>query len=188
MMPILQLDRAGNPAAWVNHREAISMVACNQVIANLGEEEFLFLGGYNRISGLRSKVSVSSILLTKQRVISNRLSRDYSPPFSNQGLFARDNHLCLYCGNSFPAHKLTRDHIIPKSRGGDDSWLNSATSCTECNHAKGNRTPEEWGHLLQAVPYTPNYAEWLILRNRHILADQMAFLAVQCPKERRHKL
>ncbi|MBT8126011.1 MAG: HNH endonuclease, partial [Gammaproteobacteria bacterium] len=41
---------------------------------------------------------------------------------------------------------------------------------------------------LHAVPYTPNYAEWLILRNRNILADQMAFLKAQCPKERRDYL
>lgn len=183
MIPILQLDIAGNPSAWLNHRDAISLIASDRVIANLGEEEFLFQGGHNRISGLRSEVMVSSILLTKERVMSKRLSCDYMPPFSNKGLFARDGHMCLYCGETFAPYKLTRDHIIPKSRGGNDSWLNSATCCKRCNHDKGSQTPEEWGHLLLAVPFVPNWAEFLYLKNtRRIIADQQAFLQQRFPK------
>lgn len=48
--------------------------------------------------------------------------------------------------------------------------------CRECNQAKDARTPEEAGMKLLAVPYTPNLAEYLILQNRKILADQMEFL------------
>ncbi len=183
MIPILQLDIAGNPSAWLNYRQAITLMASERVIANLGEAEFLFRGGHNRMSGLRSQVTVSSIVLTKERVMPNRLSKEYVPPFSNRGLFARDGHTCLYCGETFSPRNLTRDHIIPKSRGGNDSWLNSATSCCTCNHDKSNRTPEEWGHLLLAVPFVPNWSEFLYLKNtRRIVADQQKILQDRFPK------
>ena len=48
--------------------------------------------------------------------------------------------------------------------------------CRDCNQEKDARTPEEADMNLLAVPYTPNLAEYLILQNRKILADQMEFL------------
>jgi hypothetical protein len=53
------------------------------------------------------------------------------------------------------------------------------TACKSCNTRKGNRTPEEAGIALLAVPFVPNWAEFLALSNRRILADQMAFLKSQ---------
>lgn len=177
MFPILQLDIAGNPADWISHRQAITMMAREHVIANLGEQEKIFKGGYNRLSGIRSIVTVSTIVLTKERVMGYRLSRVYEPPYSHKVLFARDRYRCLYCGETFAPADLTRDHIIPKSRGGSDSWSNSATACRCCNHSKDNRTPEEWGHLLLEVPYIPNWAEFLYLNNTHrIVMEQQVFL------------
>ncbi len=41
---------------------------------------------------------------------------------TNRYLFRRDSYLCMYCGNKFTPKQLTRDHIIPRSRGGKDSW------------------------------------------------------------------
>jgi 5-methylcytosine-specific restriction endonuclease McrA len=177
MSHILQLDVAGNACDWISSREAISMMATDRVLAGLGENEFVFRGGRNRATGLRTVMTVSSILLTRERVAPQRLSSDYEPPLTNRTLFARDQYLCLYCGNSFVRGALTRDHIVPASRGGSDSWSNSATACRKCNHAKGNRTPEEWGQLLLAIPFTPNWAEYLYLCNsRSIIADQMEYL------------
>lgn len=183
MIPILQLDIAGNPSAWISHRDAISMMAVSRVIANLGDEEFVFRGGYNRLSGDRSEVTIGSILLTKERVISHRLAKDAAPPLTNKGLFARDKNMCLYCGVTFSPRHLTRDHIVPKARLYDESWTNSATACKSCNHQKGSRTPEEWGHLLLAVPFTPNWAEYLYLKNsKRIISDQQRFLQMHFPR------
>lgn len=183
MIPILQLDIAGNPSSWISYRDAISMTACGRVLASLGHETFIFHGGFNRFSGQRSKVTIGSILLTKERVISNRMVTDYAPPLTNKGLFARDGYMCLYCGGNFSPRYLTRDHIIPKSRDYDESWTNSATACRECNNKKGNKTPEEWGHLLLAVPFTPNWAEFLYLKKTHrMIASQHEFLKQRFPK------
>ncbi|MCP4186226.1 MAG: HNH endonuclease [Gammaproteobacteria bacterium] len=55
-------------------------------------------------------------------------------------MFARDQYLCLYCGDEFSPNQLTRDHIIPQSRSSDDSWSNAATACRHCK-----TPPARWG-------------------------------------------
>jgi 5-methylcytosine-specific restriction endonuclease McrA len=98
-------------------------------------------------------------------------------------LFRRDAYLCLYCGGNFHYDALTRDHVVPISRGGLDAWENVVTACFRCNNLKGNRTPEEWGgRKLLAVPYVPNKAEYLFLQNRKIIADQQEFLMARFQK------
>ena len=98
---------------------------------------------------------------------------------NNHELFRRDDNLCLYCGREYPEFGLTRDHVIPLSRGGRDIWSNVVTACKACNTRKGGRTPEQARMPLLAIPYVPNWAEFLALSNRRILADQMAFLKSQ---------
>ncbi|MEJ2452290.1 MAG: HNH endonuclease, partial [Gammaproteobacteria bacterium] len=71
------------------------------------------------------------------------------------------------------------------SRGGRDNWANVVAACRRCNAHKGGRTPEEAAMPLLAVPYVPNLAEYLFLRNRRILADQMEFLKTQFKSQQR---
>jgi 5-methylcytosine-specific restriction endonuclease McrA len=85
----------------------------------------------------------------------------------------------MYCGDEFHDSQLTRDHVIPLSRGGRDCWANVVAACKSCNARKGNRLPEEAGVSLLAIPYVPNWAEFLALSNRRILVDQMEFLKSQ---------
>ena len=115
-------------------------------------------------------------------------SRRYNatPPLNNLELFRRDRNTCLYCGREFPDGALTRDHVIPISRGGHDLWSNVVAACKRCNSHKGCRTPDEAGMPLLAIPYVPNLAEYLVLRNRRILADQMEFLKSQFKSVERH--
>ena len=84
-----------------------------------------------------------------------------------------------------PASKLTRVHVIPFSRGGRDTWMNVVTACRSCNERKSDRTPEMAHMELLYLPYVPNRAEYLILTNRRILADQMEFLAQHVPAQSR---
>lgn len=57
----------------------------------------------------------------------------------------RDKNRCQYCYRSYPTEVLTMDHVVPKSRGGDNSWTNIVTACKKCNQKKGSKTPEESG-------------------------------------------
>lgn len=180
---ILKLDIVGNPDSWVNHEEAIRLYANERVVATLGTERFIFRGGINALTNTRSIIEVGSILLTRGRAKFDSFDKFFVPHLTNRALFRRDGHLCLYCGGEFKHADLTRDHIIPMSRGGIDSWENVVTACYRCNNHKGNRTPEEWGkHKLLAVPYVPNKAEYLFLQNRRIIADQQDFLRTRFRK------
>lgn len=176
---VLACDRAGNPSAWLSNEMAVHQVATERVLAPLGEHARIIKGGINALSGLRSSIELSSILLTNARVQQRRWQQDYAPPLTNRALFARDGHLCLYCGQVFSARALTRDHVVPVSRGGGNYWSNVASACRSCNQRKNNRTPAEWGIELIAVPYTPCHAEHLLLNGKIILADQMEFLQVR---------
>jgi 5-methylcytosine-specific restriction endonuclease McrA len=143
-----------------------------------GEQIFTFHGGTCRRTGERSRVEVNSIVAVKRSAL-RRHSKRTVPPLTNRELFLRDAHLCMYCGSHQAEWGLTRDHVRPMSRGGLDRWSNVVTACRSCNTRKGNRTPEEAGMTLLAIPYVPNWAEYLALSNRRILADQMEFLKSQ---------
>ena len=100
----------------------------------------------------------------------------------NTTLFKRDAHRCLYCGNIFQYSELSRDHIIPLAYGGRDVWTNVVTACKRCNNHKGARTPEAANMLLLAIPFRPSRVEYIILRGRTIMADQMEFLISCIPR------
>src|SRR3954452_5230396 len=72
---------------------------------------------------------------------------------SRRALFARDGWRCVYCGSS--GGRLTLDHVIPRSRGGESIWENVVTSCAPCNLRKGNRLPHEIQMELRQQPRPP---------------------------------
>jgi len=72
---------------------------------------------------------------------------------SRRNLLHRDNYTCQYCSDR--RHDLTIDHIIPKSRGGTDTWDNVVAACLKCNVKKGDRTPKEANMALLNVPRRP---------------------------------
>ena len=172
---ILRLDITGQPLRWIPWQEAVTLSAKEMIAWNAGESVFTFHGGTNRVTGRRSTVTVNSIIAVKG-VSRDGVHDELIPPLSNRELFLRDAHMCMYCGRSFSDYLLTRDHVVPLSRGGRNCWSNVVTACKSCNHAKEARLPEEAGMALLAVPFVPNRAEYLVLSNRRILADQMEFL------------
>lgn len=69
--------------------------------------------------------------------------------WSRRKMLERDNYICAYCGK----HGKTVDHILPQSRGGRDSWMNTVAACNACNGKKDNKTPEEAHMPLRYQPY-----------------------------------
>ena len=181
---ILLLDKAGQPIEWAHWQTAISLYARDAIIWTLGDVVWTARGGINRISGKRSEIDVHSMVAVNA---SAHKKLRHTPPLTNRALFRRDNHICLYCGKEYSDRLLTRDHVVPVSRGGKDVWSNVVTACRACNHKKGNRLLDECGLSLLALPYVPNHAEYLALQNSgRILADQMAFLEPFMPERDRH--
>ncbi len=170
---ILKLDVAGRPTAWITREEGALLYCRDQVAWEAGTSEFVLRGGFNRVTGLRTVLRLNTIVATKTV---DQAAADTRPVLTNAQLFARDAFMCLYCGVELPPRLLTRDHVIPVSRGGRDEWENVVTACRACNHRKDDRLLEEIDMQLLAVPFVPNRAEGLILENRTILSDQMEFL------------
>ncbi|MCU0512372.1 MAG: HNH endonuclease [Anaerolineae bacterium] len=84
--------------------------------------------------------------------------------WSRKGVLVRDNYTCVYCGvkpgavqkdKVLSRSDMTIDHIIPRSKGGKDTWTNTACACASCNHRKGDRLPNEAGLKLRWEPKTP---------------------------------
>lgn len=79
---------------------------------------------------------------------------------SRKNILRRDGHRCQYCGTSTPP--ITVDHIIPKSRGGADTWENLVAACIRCNNVKDDRTPEKAGMRLRSTPRRPSHVTFLV--------------------------
>lgn len=182
-MNILALDSSGVPRQWLNFEQAIMYHAKGQVAWTLGDVVAKFRGGTQN-DGTESYLESSSIIAIKNNDGFNP-SKYGRVILTNKTLFARDRHICAYCGGHFTSNHLSREHIQPVSRGGEDKWENVVTACKSCNTRKSNKTLKEARLELLYVPYAPNHYEHMILLNRNILADQMDYLAAGIPKHSR---
>jgi len=179
---ILRLNIAGQPIEWLHWQDAVCLYARDLVAWSLGGPVRQVLGGYARCTGLRSQITLPAIIACGgKRIAQGRMI----PPLTNRALFARDNHLCLYCGKTFTSGALSRDHVHPVSRGGRDVWQNVVGACKRCNQHKGNALLSEISMELLALPFCPNNAEYLALTNSdRIRGDQMEFLRPQFSQHR----
>jgi 5-methylcytosine-specific restriction endonuclease McrA len=183
---VLSLDAHGRILDWMHWQDAVCLYVRGAVAWTLGGPCMSVHGGTNRISGRQSVIELNSIVASRSHA--HPRSLDPSPALTNAALFARDRSLCLYCGKEYSRHSLTRDHVVPISKGGKDVWENVVCACFHCNSRKGGRTPQQASMPLLAVPFRPSWVEHLILSNRHILADQMEFLKNHLPKKRARPL
>ena len=84
---------------------------------------------------------------------------------SRKNILRRDGHRCQFCGRGdLP---LTVDHVLPRSRGGEDTWENLVCACVQCNNAKGDRTPEEARMPLMRRASRPNHVTFI----RHFVGN-----------------
>jgi 5-methylcytosine-specific restriction endonuclease McrA len=179
---VLRTDVAGMPLEWIDYRSAASLYHAGQVAYTCGSPIYTLRGGYSAVTGLRSILEVSSIIATVgDTYAQERNSERYTPPLNNRTLFRRDANVCMYCAERFRTSDLTRDHVEPLSQGGTDIWTNVVTACRRCNNHKGGRRPEQANMQLVAVPFTPTYAEYIYLKGRRVLADQMKYLLTHFP-------
>lgn len=182
-MAVLALDIAGTPRQWISYNDAISYHGRKAVAWSLGEIVARYHGGFQK-DGRQSYLETTSIIAIKGHAFDP--SKHAQVALSNRTLFGRDRNVCAYCGGHFPNYNhLSRDHIVPKSRGGLNTWMNVVTACKECNSYKGSKTLKEARMELLYLPYVPNHFENMILQNRNIIADQMEYLLAGVPKHSR---
>ncbi len=107
--------------------------------------------------------------------------RRFRRQVTNTFLFARDEYTCQYCDRHRSdlgyRESLTRDHIVPKSRGGGNGWRNVVTACSRCNLDKGDRLPGEAGMELSCEPSEPNHVE-LVWAVRKVTPIQAKYIAM----------
>jgi 5-methylcytosine-specific restriction endonuclease McrA len=180
---VLSLDANGRILDWISWQDAVCLYVREAVAWTLGDPCLRIHGGHCRASGRQSIIELHPIVASRGHARARFINP--TPALTNPALFARDRMHCMYCGGHFPRGELTRDHVVPLSRGGRDHWENVVTACIGCNVKKGGRTPAQANMPLLAVPYRPSWVEHLILSNRNILADQMEFLVNHLPRERR---
>ena len=96
--------------------------------------------------------------------------RRFRRQVTNTFLFARDGYTCQYCGRTAgqlrPRESLTRDHVVPLSRGGTNAWTNVVTACSGCNTRKAHHLPDEIGMHLAHAPVEPHFVHlsWAVRR------------------------
>jgi hypothetical protein len=181
-MAVLALDVTGAPRKWVSFDDAITYASKNLVAWTMGNVVAKYKGGIQK-DGTRSYLETHSIVAIKGSGFN--LGKHPTVSLTNRTLFGRDRHMCAYCGDQFGTGYLSRDHIIPKSKGGADIWMNVVTACRKCNQRKSDKTLKEARLELLYLPYAPNHYENLILLNRNILGDQMEYLISGVPKHSR---
>jgi hypothetical protein len=181
---ILALDSAGAPNRWIDVETAAHYYAKQLVAWSLGEHEWVLHGGVSQRTGLRSVLRLSSIIAVAGKDFMVR-HYDRVPSITKTMLFARDRHVCAYCGARFATADLEMEHVVPHCQGGPFSWTNLVSACRVCNDRKADKTPEQARMPLLYVPYVPNRHEAFILSNRKILADQMEFLLRGVPRHSR---
>lgn len=171
---LLKLSAGGMPVAWIDWQRAVCLYIERKVLWEVGDEPIVIRGGMSRETGERTILNMSPIIAVDDRSMIWENGGVF--PLTRRRLYARDQGLCLYCGDSVSEASMTVDHVIPRAKRGRHIWENVVSACRNCNQKKGCRTPEAAGMKLLAVPYAPNVAEMLILSGRHVLADQMDYL------------
>lgn len=96
---------------------------------------------------------------------------------TKKNVLLRDDYTCGYCGVKGGA-RMTVDHVVPKSRGGESSWKNLVASCETCNSRKRDRTPEEARMPLLRKPFQPSYIPWVVVRRNTVPGEWINYLSL----------
>jgi len=147
-MRTLVLNAGYEPLAVVSFKRALVLVMNEKatVVERIdGDPVWARAGTYDR---------PAVIILTRYVRVPNARSI----PVTRRGVLRRDAHRCAYCGKA----ASTIDHVLPRSRGGKDTWENLVACCLRCNNVKGDRTPQEMSWDLRLVPAPPRGSSWTV--------------------------
>ncbi len=168
-MSCLALNASYEPLTIVPARRAVRLVLDSKA-------EILETDGSRNFRSASHVVPCPTVIRLVRYV---HVPRRFRRQVTNTFLFARDGYACMYCGRHRSELKgrqfLTRDHVLPLSRGGGNTWDNVVTACSPCNNRKGNRLPAEAGMTLRTAPREPNYVH-LVWAVRSVTATQAKYV------------
>ena len=146
-MRTLVLNAGYEPLAVVSFKRALVLVLAGKAVIVASDD--------HPVIGTSGSWDRPSVILLRRYV---RVPSGRHVPVSRRGVLRRDGQRCAYCG----ASATTIDHVLPRSRGGADSWENLVACCLRCNNIKGDRTPQEMGWSLRVAPKAPHGTAWLV--------------------------
>jgi 5-methylcytosine-specific restriction endonuclease McrA len=148
--PVLMINATYEPLDITSAKKALKKIV--KQIAVIEEER----DGLEIYPGIAMP---SVVRLLEYRRVPQHLTRR-----TRKNFYLRDRYCCQYCGGHFAAADLTLDHVIPKSRGGPDSWENLVTCCKTCNREKENKLPAEAGMQLlhKPAPLTVHTSKYIM--------------------------
>ena len=153
---VLVLNNSFEPLQFTNARRAVTL---------------LLSGKAEPVEASPRVIRSPSVVLALPAVI--RLAVYIRKPFldrvafNKKNILRRDSYTCQYCSRR--GERLTVDHIVPRSRGGETTWTNVVAACLRCNLRKGNRLPDELGMRLLREPVHPKF-----LFSAHLLRHPFA--------------
>jgi len=147
-MRTLVLNAGYEPLAVVSFKRALVLVMNEKATIVAQDDE-------HPVWGSGRPWDRPSVIILRRYV---RIPSGRNVPVSRRGVLRRDAHRCGYCG----ASANTIDHVMPRSRGGADSWENLMACCLKCNNKKGDRTPAEMNWQLLIKPRVPHGSTWLV--------------------------
>lgn len=130
------------PLSTLNWQESIKLIFLDRVNVLAWHDNW-------QVHSQTMTMNVPSVVSTKEYI--SRAKQGVN--FNRYNVFARDRHICQYCGDIFSAKELTLDHVMPKSKGGRTSWDNIVTACKKCNHQKGSNE----NILPKRMPSKPDF-------------------------------
>ena len=139
----LKLDSAFRPLELIDSLEALVLCIVGKAMAIESYE--------TDIRSAKQSFKLPAVIVLKRYVKYH--FNNLAPNRTN--ILWRDNYQCQYCTKKFPELELTLDHIIPKSRGGENTWENLVTACKKCNQKKGSRLLHECKMNLLKAPRKP---------------------------------
>lgn len=160
---VLVLNQNYQPLNICDVRRAISLLGRGKAEALVQLEDRMLRSAQD---AMPEPAVIRLVYLVKRPFHQRRLSR--------REVFVRDGFMCQYCG--VEGRKLTLDHVQPRSRGGDHTWTNVVTACSDCNHRKAGRTPTEANMRLLREPRPPRANPFAFVVYREIRDSWRPFL------------
>ena len=162
-MRTLVLNAGYEPLAVVSFKRALVLVMGGKAVIVENDDG-------NPVLSASGQWERPSVILLQRYV---RIPSGRAIPVSRRGVLRRDNQRCGYCSSS----ATTIDHVMPRSRGGMDSWENLVACCLRCNNTKGDRTPAEMGWSLRVTPRPPHGTAWLVRGVERAIPEWDQYLA-----------